>query len=81
MSSDNSVPDPVAIQNMDVVLYDGNWNQVEKLDYDSDGYVSCTFDKAGTYYLLATEKIMQEKTGQLFHRQPRRSLSVRAVHR
>ena len=66
MSSDNSVPDPVAIQNMDVVLYDGNWNQVEKLDYDSDGYVSCTFDKAGTYYLLATEKNNAGKDGAAF---------------
>ena len=56
MSSDNSVPDPVAIQNMDAVLYDGNWNRVDKLDYDADGYVSYTFNKAGTYYLLATEK-------------------------
>ena len=66
MSSDNSVPDPVAIQNMDVVLYDGNWNQVEKLDYDTDGYVSYTFDKAGTYYLLATEKDNAGKDGAAF---------------
>lgn len=66
MSSDNSVPDPVAIQNMDAVLYDGNWNRVEKLDYDTDGYVSYTFDKAGTYYLLATEKDNAGKDGAAF---------------
>ena len=66
MSSDNSVPDPVANQNMDVVLYDGNWNRVEKLDYDTDGYVSYTFDKAGTYYLLATEKDNAGKDGAAF---------------
>ena len=63
MSSDNSVPDPVAIQNMDAVLYDGNWNRVDKLDYDADGYVSYTFNKAGTYYLLATEKDNAGKDG------------------
>lgn len=66
MSSDNSVPDPVAIQNMDAVLYDGNWNRVEKLDYDADGYVSYTFNKAGTYYLLATEKDKAGKDGAAF---------------
>lgn len=66
MSSDNSVPDPVAIQNMDAVLYDGNWNRVDKLDYDADGYVSYTFNKAGTYYLLATEKDNAGKYGAAF---------------
>lgn len=46
-------PELEAISGLNVAVYDKDWNKVA--DITGDGTYSYTFDKAGTYYLMATD--------------------------
>lgn len=46
-------PELEAISGLKVAVYDKDWNKVA--DITGDGTYSYTFDKAGTYYLMATD--------------------------
>lgn len=46
-------PELEAISGLNVAVYDADWNKVA--DVTGDGTYSYTFDKAGTYYLMATD--------------------------
>ena len=56
-------PEPSSMMDLDVKLYDENWNLIKNLEYDSEGYISCTFDKAGNWYLQGEEKSLAGQNG------------------
>ena len=52
-AEDGESPELEAISGLNVAVYDKDWNKVA--DITGDGTYSYTFDKAGTYYLMATD--------------------------
>ena len=50
---DGESPALEPISGLNVAVYDADWNKVA--DVTGDGTYSYTFDKAGTYYLMATD--------------------------
>lgn len=50
---DGESPELEPISGLNVAVYDADWNKVA--DVTGDGTYSYTFDKAGTYYMMATD--------------------------
>ena len=50
---DGESPALEPISGLNVAVYDADWNKVD--DVTGDGTYSYTFDKAGTYYIMATD--------------------------
>ncbi|WP_373215752.1 hypothetical protein [Ruminococcus sp. 5_1_39BFAA] len=51
-----TTPNPVMTTELVNYVYNSNWQQIgTAINYDSEGYISCSFSQPGTYYVMSFE--------------------------